>query len=61
VHALIIKGHPYEGLLDEKGYLGDQIRYRLFYRKRNIGEEINDFIKSHPNKIHFEWGDLDWV
>ena len=61
VHALIIKGHPYEGLLDENGYLGDQIRYRLFYRKRNIGEEINDFIKSHPNKIHFEWGDLDWI
>jgi len=61
VHALIIKGHPYEGLLDGNGYLGDQIRYHLFYRKINIGEEINYFIKSPSSKIHFEWGDLDWI
>ncbi len=61
VHALVIEGHPYESLFDKYGYIGDPARYHLIYRKLNIGEEINDFIESPPGKIHFVWGDLDWI
>lgn len=61
IHALIFQKHPYKSLLSNKGFIKDEKKLHLFYRAKNMENELNDFVNSSVEKIHFMYGDLDWI
>jgi predicted N-acetyltransferase YhbS len=61
IQAMAIKGHPYEKLFARNNFLYDRRELSLLYTPMNVGEELNDFVNSNPAKLHFEFGDLDWI
>lgn len=61
IHTLSIKGHPYERSFERNNFLSDRARYYVFYTPLNVGNELNDFITAPPSRLHFEYGDLDWI
>jgi hypothetical protein len=61
IHTLAIKGHPYERLFNRNNYLSDRRRYYLFYTPLNVGNELNDFTSAPRSRLHFMYGDLDWI
>jgi hypothetical protein len=61
VHSMVVKGHPYDRLFMKHGFLYDREKLILFYSPKDVGEELNDLTGSPPNKLHFTYGDLDWI
>jgi len=61
VQALVINGHPYKGLLEENGFINGMVNCYLSYRVIKPEEEIKKFKSSSPERLHFMFGDLDWI
>lgn len=61
VQALAINGHPYKDLLEGKGFVNGMANYYLGYRVIKPEEAIKDFESAPPEKLHFTFGDLDWI
>jgi len=62
IHSIAISGHLQEKLLIKHGFYRYLEKYYLLYNTfKNLGNEHEVFIKSSPKKLHFEYGDLDWV
>ena len=61
VTAFAIRGHPFEGLFEKNGFLWDRVKYYLFCTPKNIGGEWEAFISTPSNRLHFMYGDLDWI
>jgi len=61
IHCLVIKKHPYEVLLKQHGFV--DIRNRVYFIIKLIdgGSEWDDFLSAPPNKMHFQYGDTDWI
>ncbi len=61
VHALSIKGHPYERLLRRRDYLHDRNKLTLFIRSIGSEDNLSVLLDSPPNKLHIAYGDIDWI
>jgi predicted N-acetyltransferase YhbS len=61
IQTIAIEGHPYENLFNRNNFLNDIKRLYLLYTPINLGEELTDFKNSPPSKLHFGFGDLDWI
>jgi predicted N-acetyltransferase YhbS len=61
VQALAISGHPYKRLLEESGFVNGMVNYYLGYRVIKPEEDIKKFESSSPERLHFMFGDLDWI
>jgi hypothetical protein len=61
IHALAIKGHPYERILSRRGYLYNRNRLIISIRLINSEENLGPLFDSPLNKIHFNYGDADWI
>jgi hypothetical protein len=61
VLALVFKGNQYKSLLKGLGFLDGVVRYSLGYRVYDLGDELRILEASPPEKLHFMWGDLDWI
>ena len=61
VLALAFEGNPYRSLLNGYGFLDSFVRYSLGYRVYDLGDELRILETSPPEKLHFMWGDLDWI
>jgi hypothetical protein len=61
VNSLVFQGHPYEGLLKKHGFIKDRKKFYLFYSKKDPDFDYTVLEKSMPDKLHFMYGDLDWI
>jgi hypothetical protein len=61
IHSIAITGNIKDKLLIKHGYLTYLEKYYLLYSPYDLGNEHDVFIKSTPNRLHFEYGDLDWI
>jgi predicted N-acetyltransferase YhbS len=61
VLALVFEGNPNRSLLKVFGFLDGVVRYSLGYRVYDLGDELRILETSPPEKLHFMWGDLDWI
>ncbi len=62
VEVLAVKGHPYERIFERQYFIRSPTKHILFYTPLNLGiMELNDFMTAPPEKLHFEYGDLDTV
>jgi predicted GNAT family acetyltransferase len=60
--AFTVKGHPHERLFGWANYLTSQTRYILFYTPYNVDEAtLKEFETAPPSRLHFSYGDLDWI
>jgi GNAT superfamily N-acetyltransferase len=61
VNYLIVKNHPYNNVLLDKGFV--DFRYNPYHTYRRWKENINldEFINSPASKIHFQFGDIDAI
>jgi GNAT superfamily N-acetyltransferase len=53
------KNHPYIGLAERHGFIDSRYHMYIACRFRIDGGEFNLLKSSHPNKIHFQFGDID--
>jgi hypothetical protein len=61
VQAMVFKGHPYERLLKEYNFINSVTKYHLGYRIYSLGDELEELETAPPGRLHFTWGDLDWI
>jgi hypothetical protein len=61
IHSIAVSGNINEKLLIRHGFLRYLEKYYLLYTPYNLGNEHEVFRKSTPNRLHFEYGDLDWI
>jgi hypothetical protein len=61
VNALAIRGHSCERLFERNGFLWDREKYTLFCTPWSVGDEWETFRSSSAGKLHFMYGDLDWI
>lgn len=61
VQALAINGHPYKDLLERNRFVNGMAKYYLSYRVIKPEKAIKEFESTPPEKLHFMFGDLDWI
>lgn len=62
VHSLMVKGHPYEGILRRHGFVDTRVRKAVFVKPYRDMESILRGIRQAPRAaIHFSYGDVDTV
>ena len=59
VNYLVVKGHPYEDVLNRCGFLDSRIDINLFYTSLVNSDELSMIKKSPASRIFFSWGDHD--
>ncbi len=57
---LVIKGHPYETLLSNNNYVRLS-SYTLLHGIHDIAGELDSFLNAPASKLHFSYGDTDWI
>lgn len=58
---LVAKNHPYEGILKRYGFLDGRSKVHLFYVSLGEEEELEKLSTSQAARIHFTYGDTDWI
>lgn len=63
VNWQITQKHPYEKISRDYGFFNSRLNNWFIYAKHTLSQEINEdwFQSSPPEKIHFVYGDYDWV
>lgn len=61
VHYWCIKNHPYERLFKRHGFVNSRTRLRISYNPINVGSEFNELKNATPKRLHFQYGDSDWI
>ena len=61
VNCLSIKNHPYESILKRHGFINSRGRVYFIIQLIDIGNEWSDFISAPPDRMHFQYGDTDWI
>jgi len=61
VHACAVKGHRLSQLLNRYGFLNTRQNYGIFCRFYRDLDYYSDFMKLPPEKIHFQFGDTDYI
>jgi hypothetical protein len=61
VHSLAIEGHKYSRLLKRRSFFRHYVKDILFYAPLRALGGIRDFKAAPSDKLHFMWGDLDWI
>lgn len=62
IRCQVVKNHPYEKLLKGCGFAKSGYGIDLFYDiYAKIGEELNKLQTRIPDRIHFVYGDYDWI
>lgn len=56
---IVVKGHPYEDVLNRCGFLDSRIDINLFYTSLVNSDELSRIKKSPASRIFFSWGDHD--
>ena len=59
VNYLNIKGHPYEKILFEYGFVDSRVKFNLFYKIISGEDKIASLGDSSPSRVYFSWGDHD--
>jgi hypothetical protein len=60
IHALAIKGHPYETILSHNNFV-KLTNLRVSHIVNDVGEEATSYLNAPANKLHFVFGDTDWI
>ena len=60
INFLAIKGHPYEKVLSHNNFV-KLTNYKLFDQIHDVGVELNSYLNVPSSKLHFVWGDTDWI
>jgi hypothetical protein len=61
INSLAVKGHPFERLLRRREFVYDRTRLILFVRSVGSNDDLSVLYDSPPNKLHFAYGDIDWI
>ena len=60
VHALAIQGHRYEELLSKNNFV-KLTDYQILHNIIDTGLDLTQFTSAPSNRMHFVWGDSDWI
>jgi predicted N-acetyltransferase YhbS len=58
ISILMVKGHPYENILHQHGFINSRVDPYLFYYETGITNETKN-LRCHPSSIYFSYGDID--
>jgi hypothetical protein len=61
VHAQIIKGHPYEKILNKHGFLDSRRNPLLDMKIITMNDDVKKFIETKPERIHYTYGESDSI
>lgn len=61
VLSMIIKNHPYERSFGRCGFLDSRIKLNLFYTILGMEGETDKLKEVSADRIHFSYGDIDYV
>jgi hypothetical protein len=61
VRYLINKGHPYEGMFKDNGFVVTPGEVLFTTAARDIGSDYTEFMNVAPEKILFQYGSSDWI
>jgi len=61
VYCLNIKGHPFEKLLRRAGFVDSRNRLYFIIELFDVGDEWKVFLSASAHRLHFQYGDTDWI
>jgi hypothetical protein len=61
INVLAIQGHPHDRLLSKLGYLHDRNKLTVSLRSTVSEDYLEPLVKSPLHKLHFSYGDSDWI
>lgn len=61
VQVLIIRGHPFEKTYLNNGFVRVNNNYAILYQERQNEPYYKEFYKAPKEKIHFHFGDTDYI
>lgn len=62
VNYLIVKGHPYERILNRYGFLNSRLKIHVFFGRkilRTHSHVVKKIERSSANRVYFSYGDID--
>jgi hypothetical protein len=60
-YAWGIRNNPITFVLNRYGFVNSWVKLDVRYRSLDAGEELDVFVSSSPEQIHFQIGDTDWI
>lgn len=61
VHYCVVKNHPHESLFKRNGFLNSRAHLFVSYHPIRVESEIDEFQKAPANRLHFQYGDTDFI
>ncbi len=61
VHGFAVEDNVIESIFRQFGFLDTRRNPYIMLNPFCVGAEWDKFLSSHPSRVHFEYGDTDWV
>lgn len=61
IRYMVVRDHPYEKIFKNKGFIDSRQLLRVNLHPMNIEAEWDKFMKAPANRLHFQYGDTDWI
>ena len=61
IYYWVVNGHPYEDIMKREGFFDSRFVPYFIFQNVSIGSTWDGFQKIPPHRMHYQYGDSDWI